>query len=137
MNFSIPMLVKHLTGTPFSLHQSEEKFVRLFFISVSQFVSYLHTHTHTQTYIQTNKTLGRRRLTLSAPEYFCLIMPRAGQPLLLTQNLAQPYFVMLQQKWWKKIFKFAVIGIMALLIMSIFWKNYAKNGCFFLKLGGS
>ena len=122
MNFSIPMLVKHLTGTPFSLHQSEEKFVRLFFISVSQFVSYLHTHTHThtQTYIQTNKTLGRRRLTLSAPEYFCLIMPWAGHPLLLTQNLAQPYFVMLQQKWWKKIFKFAVIGIMALLIMSIF-----------------
>ena len=64
------------------MHQSEEKFVKLFFISVLQFVSYLHTSIHpsihpsiyTYTHIHTNKTLGRRRLTLSTPGYICLIM---------------------------------------------------------------
>ena len=35
--------VKHLTGTPFLLHQSEENFVRLFFISVLQFEKLMET----------------------------------------------------------------------------------------------
>ena len=35
--------VKHLTGTPLLLHQSEEKFVRLFFISVLQFQKLMET----------------------------------------------------------------------------------------------
>ena len=35
--------VKHLTGTPFLLHQSEETFVRLFFISVLQFEKLMET----------------------------------------------------------------------------------------------
>ena len=35
--------VKHLTGTPFLLHQSEENFVRLFFISVLQFQKLMET----------------------------------------------------------------------------------------------
>ena len=43
-------------------------------------------------------------------------------------EFAQSYIVMLQKKWWKKIFKIAAIGMMMSLIMSIFMKNYAKNG---------
>ena len=35
--------VKHLTGTPFLLHQSEENFVRLFFISVLEFEKLMET----------------------------------------------------------------------------------------------
>ena len=35
--------VKHLTGTPFLLHESEENFVRLFFISVLQFEKLMET----------------------------------------------------------------------------------------------
>ena len=35
--------VKHLTGTPFLLHQSEENFVRLFFISALQFEKLMET----------------------------------------------------------------------------------------------
>ena len=35
--------VKHLTGIPFLLHQSEENFVRLFFISVLEFEKLLET----------------------------------------------------------------------------------------------
>ena len=35
--------VKHLTGTPFLLDQSEENFVRLFFISVLQFKKLMET----------------------------------------------------------------------------------------------
>ena len=35
--------VKHLTGTPFLLHQSEENFVRLFFISVLHFEKLMET----------------------------------------------------------------------------------------------
>ena len=35
--------VKHLTGTPFLLHQSEENFLRLFFISVLQFEKLMET----------------------------------------------------------------------------------------------
>ena len=47
-------------------------------------------------------------LTLSAPGYFCLIMPWSAHPppcvnpdrkMLLTWNLAQSYFVMLQKNW--------------------------------------
>ena len=69
------MLVKHLTGTPFSLHQSEEKFVRLFFISVSQFVSYLHTHTHTQTHTHTHRhtnkqNIGKEEINPICPRVF-------------------------------------------------------------------
>ena len=40
-------------------------------------------------------------LTLSAPGYFCLIIPRGGtydRKILLTRNLAHSYFVMLQKK---------------------------------------
>ena len=35
--------VKHVTGTPFLLHQSEENFVRLFFISVLHFEKLMET----------------------------------------------------------------------------------------------
>ena len=35
--------VKHLTGTPFLLHQSEENFVRLFYISILQFEKLMET----------------------------------------------------------------------------------------------
>ena len=35
--------VKHLTGIPFLLHQSEENFVRLFFISVLEFEKLMET----------------------------------------------------------------------------------------------
>ena len=35
--------VKHLTGTPFLLHQSEDNFVRLFFTSVLQFEKLMET----------------------------------------------------------------------------------------------
>ena len=35
--------VKHLRGTPLLLHQSEENFVRLFFISVLQFQKLMET----------------------------------------------------------------------------------------------
>ena len=35
--------VKHLTGTPFLSHQSEENLVRLFFISVLQFEKLMET----------------------------------------------------------------------------------------------
>ena len=35
--------VKHLIGTPFLLHQSDENFVRLFFISVLQFEKLMET----------------------------------------------------------------------------------------------
>ena len=35
--------VKHLTGTPFLLHQSEENFVRLLFILVLQFEKLMET----------------------------------------------------------------------------------------------
>ena len=46
LTFSITRLiyrVNHLTGTPFSLHQSEENFVRLFFILVLQFRKLMET----------------------------------------------------------------------------------------------
>ena len=80
-------------------------------------------------------------LTLSARGYFCLIMPRGWwgahsvsscvyhvKKMLLTWNLAESYFVMLQKKWYKKNFKIAAIGMMTSLIKSISLKNYAKNG---------
>ena len=35
--------VKHLTWTPFLLHQSDKNFVRLFFISVLQFETLMET----------------------------------------------------------------------------------------------
>ena len=46
LTFPITMLIhcaKHLTGTPFLLHQSEENFVMLFFISVLQFEKLMET----------------------------------------------------------------------------------------------
>ena len=48
-------------------------------------------------------------LTLSVPGYFCLIMPRGSvnpdRKILLTWNLAQSYFVMLQKKMEEKHFQ--------------------------------
>ena len=46
MTFSITVLihcVKHLTETPFLLHQIEEKFVKLIFLSVLQFEKLIET----------------------------------------------------------------------------------------------
>ena len=78
--------------------------------------------------IQILSSLYIPNLTLSAAGYFCLIMPTGGahnappcvnpdRKMLLTSNLAQSYFVMLQKKWQKKNFKIAAIGIMTSLIM--------------------
>ena len=46
LTFSITRLIydiNHLIGTPFLLHQSEENFVRLFFVSVLQFRKLMET----------------------------------------------------------------------------------------------
>ena len=46
LTFSITRLihcVKHLTGTPFLLHESEKNFGRLFFISVLHFEKFMET----------------------------------------------------------------------------------------------
>ena len=98
-------------------------------------------------------------LTLSAPGYFCLIMPwgppspplpcvNLDRKMLLTWNLAViPCYV--TKKMIEKIFKIAAIGMMTSLIMSIFleklfekcyfdvsmyWCKYVLMKCFFLKL---
>ena len=87
-----------------------------------------------------------RSLTLSAPGYFCLIMPRGDtkwppfinpdRKMLWTWNLTQSYLVMLQKSWWEKKFKVAAIAMMTSLIMSIFRTVMRKTTkiCFFLKL---
>ena len=76
--------------------------------------------------------------------FFCLIMshgrahsaPPCVNPdrkMLLTWNLAQSYFAVLQKKWQKKIFKIAAIGMMTSLICQFFWKimrKMAKIGFF-------
>ena len=47
--------------------------------------------------------------------------------MLLTRNLAQPYFVMLPNKWQKNFLKIAAVGMTTSLIMLVFLKNYANN----------
>ena len=56
--------------------------------------------------------------------------------MLLIWNLAQSYFVMLQKKWLRKIFKIAATGTMTSRIMPFFFESHAKNceNMFFSKI---
>ena len=74
-------------------------------------------------------------LALSAPGYFCLIMPRGrgkvrgcGGTNAFDVKFGTVILCNVTKKWYKRIFKIAAIGMMASLIISIFLKNYAKNG---------
>ena len=62
---------------------------------------------------------------------------KPNRKIFLTWNFAQSYFAMLQEKWQKQILKISAIGMMASLIMPIFFlKTMRKMAkiCFFLKL---
>ena len=81
------------------------------------------------------------------PGYFCLIMLpsppstqcpciKTDRKTLLTWNLAQSYFVMLQKKWWKKFSKLHLLGWWRSNYVNFFEKLCKKqlNYVFFLKI---
>ena len=92
--------VKHLTGTPFLLHQSEENFVRLFFISVKQLEKLMETGSLYLGPLHSSFLNLLFLLTFSITMLIQCVKHLAGTPFLLHQseeNFVRLFFISVKQ----------------------------------------